>query len=132
MEIILDPIGMPPPITTQQGLFKRFYFDRDSYDLNKFVKEPAGATSHQAGALEDFIKDMYSRWEVIAAIEEEKFHLFLEVRPSATYKGMSEAQLSRSDRPREMRRINQKLSEKRMRAVVDKLTQITSLPSVWP
>ena len=131
VEIILDPIGMPPPITTQQGLLKRVYFEIDSSDLNKIVKEPGGTTWHQAGALDDFIKDMYSRWEVIAALEEEKVRLFLEARASATFKGMSEAQLSRSDRPaRNAREYNQKLSEKRMRAVVDRLRQTTSLPSV--
>jgi hypothetical protein len=121
---------MPPPITTLQGLLKRVYFEVDSSDLNKIVKEPGGIVSHQAGSLDDFIKDMYSRWEVVAALEEEKVRLSLEARASATYKGMNEAKLSRSDRPaRDAREYNQKLSEKRMRAVLDRLTQTTSLPS---
>jgi hypothetical protein len=129
VEIILDPIGMPPPITTQQGLQKRVYFEVDSSELNKIVKEAGGTTAHQAGALDEFISDMYSRWEVIAALEEKKVRLFLEARASATYKGMSESKLSRSDRPAQnAREYNQKLSEKRMRAVVDRLLQTTSLP----
>ena len=94
---------MPPPITTPNGLLKRVYFEIDSSDLNKIVKEPGGTTWHQAGALDDFIKDMYSRWEVIAVLEEEKVRLFLEARASATFKGMSEGNSHGATGQREMR-----------------------------
>jgi hypothetical protein len=131
VEIILDPIGMPPPITTPNGLLKRVYFEKDSSDLNRMVKEPSGPTSHQGGALEEFIKDMYTRWEVIAALEEKTVPLILKARASATYKGMSAAQLKRVDRPaRNAREYNRDLSVKRLLAVVDRMTQITSMPSV--
>ena len=127
MEIILDPIGMPPPITTPNGLLRRAYFDVDSSDLNKIVKEPAGLPVHQANELDGFIKDMCSRWEVLAAFDAQKVPLKLEARASATYNGMSMQQLSRNNRPSgEAREYNQKLSEKRVRAVVDRMKQTTS------
>jgi len=130
LEIILDPIGMPPPITTPNGLLTRVFFERDSSDINKIVKEPGGTTRNQAQALDEFIKDMYSRWEVIAALDEGKVRLNLEARASATYKGMSMQELSRGRGMGAAREYNQKLSEKRARAVVDRLIQTTSTPSV--
>jgi hypothetical protein len=122
--IVLDPIGMPPPITTPNGLLSRVYFDIDSFDINKIVKEPSGHPVHQAQHFDVFVRNMFSRWEVLAAFDAQKVPLNLEARASATFKGMSQQALRRNDRPSsDAREYNQKLSEKRKKSVVDRLIQ---------
>src|SRR5262249_5407377 len=123
------------PISTHNGILFGVYFEKDSSDIYKIVEMPGTGKPplfwHQAGILEGFVKDLYSRWEVAAALYEKKTRLTLDAYASATYKGMSGADLKKSPNLlSEAFQYNKDLADKRKRVVVDRLLQLSSTPSI--
>ena len=113
MQIDIEPVDVAPPLTAPQGIRYRVYFDVDSADLDKVVKEAPGGAKDQGKALDDWIKaDLLSRWDVSWALLE-KLPIHGEARASATLPGKTNAELLH---------YNQDLSRKRLDAVVKRLT----------
>ena len=78
------------------------------------VKTQLGLPIDQANGLERWIRDLYSRWEVDAALYEQKVRFSVVGRASGTYKHMTKYQLSKLNKPAvDAWRYNQKLSEDR-------------------
>jgi hypothetical protein len=135
LEIILDPIGMPPPMETPNGTRFTVYFNHDSSSIDEVVEMPFDGKTHsfwnQAHVLEEYIKNLYSRWDFAAALVDGRTRLRLEGYSDATYNRMTKAQYSGNAKlTSEAFRYNWELSKKRNRVVADRLMQITSTPSM--
>ncbi len=110
--IDLEPIDLAPPLTSEGGILYSVYFEKGSADIDTVVTVPGYGGQHQGNAFDDWLKhDVPTRWDVTAALVEEKATFSMKATASATGRDMTPAQRAA---------YNKKLSEKRLASVVER------------